>query len=81
MTNPLRTPDDYELFIYTIAEQFPSVRRSTLTFVRRGATRARVAGELYFGHDVVVKVLQRITFDRLPALIAAYGYEHRTLSR
>lgn len=50
MANPLRTSEDYELFIYTIAEQFPSVRHSTLTFVRRGASLARVSGELYFDH-------------------------------
>lgn len=27
MSNPLRTPEDYELFLYTITEQFPSVKR------------------------------------------------------
>ena len=30
MSNPLRTPEDYELFLYTLAEQFPFIRRSTL---------------------------------------------------
>ena len=48
MTNPLRTPDDYELFVYTLAEQFPTIRRSTVLFVRYGATLARVAGEIAF---------------------------------
>ena len=33
MNNPLRTPEDYELFLYTITDKFPSVRHSTLTFV------------------------------------------------
>jgi len=28
MNNPLRTADDYELFIYEIKERFPSVRHS-----------------------------------------------------
>ena len=28
MNNPLRTPEDYELFLYTLAEQFPSIRHS-----------------------------------------------------
>jgi len=32
MTDPLRTPEDYELFLYTLTEQFPWVRRSTVTF-------------------------------------------------
>jgi hypothetical protein len=48
MTNPFRTPEDYELFLYTLTEQFPSVRSSTIVFIRRGATLARVIGELYF---------------------------------
>ena len=48
MSNPLRTPADYELFIYSLCEQFPVVRRSTVRFVRRGTTLARVAGELLF---------------------------------
>jgi hypothetical protein len=48
MDNPLRSDTDYELFIYSIVESFPLVERSTLTFVRQGATLARVAGELHF---------------------------------
>lgn len=45
MNNPLRTPEDYELFLYTLTEQFPSVRRSTVTLVRVGSSLARVVGE------------------------------------
>ncbi|MEN8215750.1 MAG: hypothetical protein ABFS56_05120 [Pseudomonadota bacterium] len=29
-----RTPEDYELFLYTLAEQFPSVRSSTLNAIK-----------------------------------------------
>ena len=75
MSNPLRTPEDYELFLYTLAEQFPAVRRCTLTLVRRGASLARVAGELTFDHGVRLVVRQRIIYDRLPAVIDSYGYE------
>jgi len=75
MSNPLRTPEDYELFLYTLAEQFPAVRHSTLTLVRRGASLARVAGELTFDRDVRLVVRQRIIYDRLPAVIDSYGYE------
>ncbi|WP_124681962.1 toxin-antitoxin system TumE family protein [Candidatus Viridilinea mediisalina] len=75
MSNPLRTPEDYELFIYTITEQFSSICRSTLIFVRHGATLARVAGELYFAADIRLIVRERLTFDRLPMVIDAYGYE------
>ncbi len=75
MTDPLRTPEDYELFLYTLAERFPSVRRSTLTLVRRGHSLARVSGEIHFDHGIRLVVLERLTFDRLPVLIESYGYE------
>jgi hypothetical protein len=73
--NPLRTPKDYELFLYTLSEHFPSVRHSTLTFVRKGASLARVAGEIHFGHGIRLVVRERILYDRLPAVIDWYGYE------
>jgi hypothetical protein len=75
MSNPLRTPEDYELFLYTLAEQFPVIHRSTLTFVRRGASLARVAGELYFDNDIHLVIRERVLYDRLPAIIDSYGYE------
>ncbi len=75
MDNPLRSDTDYELFIYSIVESFPLVERSTLTFVRQGATLARVAGELYFTGEYRIVVRERIVYDRLPAEIDWYGYE------
>lgn len=75
MTDPLRTPDDYELFIYGLAEQFPSIRHSTLTFIRRGHSLARISGEFNFDHGFRLVVLERVTFDRLPVVIEGYGYE------
>ena len=59
MTNPLRTSEDYELFIYSLVAQFPAARRSTVTFVRLGASLARVAGELHFDHDLYLVVRER----------------------
>ena len=47
MTHSFRTPEDYELFLYSLPEQFPSVNSSTIVFIRRGSTLARVAGEDY----------------------------------
>ena len=75
MNNPLRTPEDYELFLYSIPEHFSSVRRSTLTFVRRGTSLARVAGELYFDHAIRVIVRERLVYARLPVVMDWYGYE------
>lgn len=75
MMNPLRTPDDYELFLYTLADRFPSVRKSNIVFVRRGATLARVAGEVFFEQNIRLVVRERILYHRLPAVIDWYGYE------
>ena len=75
MSNPLRTPEDYELFVYALTDNFPSVQRSTITFIRRGTSIARVAGELYFKHNIRVVVRERLIYSRLPAIIDWYGYE------
>lgn len=75
MTDPFRSPEDYELFLYTLTERFSSIHRSTLTFVRRGHSLARVSGEIFFAHDIRLVVLERLVFDRLPILIEGYGYE------
>ena len=75
MNNPLRTPEDYELYLYSIKEKFPFILHSTLTFVRRGSSLARVAGELHFDKQIRLVVRERIIFDRLPAIIDWYGYE------
>ena len=75
MSNPLRTIEDYELFLYTLTQQFPSIRQSTLVITRRGASLARVSGELQFDHGVRLIVRGRILYHRLPAVIDEYGYE------
>lgn len=75
MNNPLRTPEDYELFLYALTQQFPTVRRSTVTFVRRGATLARIAGELYFDREIRLVIRERVLYHRLPVIIDWYGYE------
>jgi len=61
--------------LYTLIEQFPSVRRSTITLVRLGASLARVAGELHFDRGIHLVVRERVLYHRLPAVIDEYGYE------
>ena len=75
MTNPFRTPEDFELFLYTLSDQFPSVRSSTIVFVRRGATLARVTGELRFEQKVRLVMRERVLYHRLPLTLDWYGYE------
>ena len=71
----LRSPEDYELFLYTLAERFRSIRQSAIVLARRRATLGRVSGELNFDHGYRITVCERLLFDRLPATIDWYGYE------
>jgi hypothetical protein len=75
MSNPFRTPEDYELFIYSLSEQFKSIRQWTLTLVRLGVSLGRVAGELRFDRGFRLVVRERLLFERLPLVIDWYGYE------
>jgi hypothetical protein len=75
MSHPLRTPEDYELFIYSLPEQYGSIRQSTVTLVRLGSTMGRVAGEIHFDREFRLVVRERILFERLPVVIDGYGYE------
>ena len=75
MNNPLRTSDDYELFLYRLSEQFQLVRQSTVRFIRRGTSLARVTGELHFDHSIRLVVRERVVYQRLPVAIDSYGYE------
>lgn len=62
MNNPLRTPDDYELFLYTLREAFPSIQHSTVTFARKGAFLARVSGEIWFEQQIRLVVRERLVY-------------------
>ena len=75
MSNPLRTPGDYELLLYSLLEQYPSIIRSTVVLTRVGSTLARVTGELHFDGGLKLVVRERLMFDRLPVAIDSYGYE------
>jgi hypothetical protein len=75
MDNPLRTRTEYEQFLYTLAEQFPSVLSSTVIFIPRGATLGLVKGELRFEKGFRLVVNERIRYRRSPDIIYWYGYE------
>jgi len=74
-SSAFRTPEDYELFLYTLAEQFQVVSRSTLVLVRVGASMARVTGELILRNNIKLVIRERLVFDRLPVVLDSYGYE------
>lgn len=75
MKNSFRTPEDYELFLYSLVEQFSDISRSTLVFIRVGATMARVTGEVFLKNGIRITIRERVVFDRLPLVIDGYGYE------
>ncbi len=75
MSDPFRTPADYELFLYSLTDRYPSARSSTLVFVRRGATLARVVGEIHFAQQIKIVVRERLLYNRLPLQLDWYGYE------
>ena len=73
--NPFQSLRDYEEFIYTLGQQFPSISHSTLVIVRRGARVATVSGEIAFSGEHRLVVRERLTFDAGPLVLARYGYE------
>jgi hypothetical protein len=60
MSNPLRTPADHEFFVSSLQELFPTIRRSTVRLVRRGASLARLVGELHFDQNMRLVVRERM---------------------
>ena len=75
MSDFSRGVQNYELFLYTLAEQYPSVERSTLVLIHIATSMARVRGELHFKNGIQIAVKERLIFDRLPLVIDAYSYE------
>ena len=63
------------MFVYSLSELYTGILSSTLAFVRRGASMARVAGEVAFPAGYRLVVRERVLFDRLPLVIDQYGYE------
>lgn len=73
--NPLQSLLDYEDFAYTLPQQYSSIRRSTLTVIRRGASVAVLLGELELVGGFRLVVREKLSFDQIPGLIRGYGYE------
>ena len=73
--NPFQSFRDYEEYVYTLKQRFPSIQRSTLVVVRRGRLVAVLRGELTFGRGYRITVEERLSFDTGPVEIEFYGYE------
>ena len=73
--NPFQSLRNYEEFVYTLKQQFPSVQRSTLTIVPRGKRTAIVQGEITFAQGYRITIKERLSFDEGLVVIEDYGYE------
>ena len=72
--NPLQSLAEYEHFIYTLQQRFPTILRSTLVVIRRSDLAARLHGELEIGPYRLV-VREKLLFLTQPGRITSYGYE------
>ena len=72
---PFQSFHDYEHFIYTLQQNYPSVKRSSLVVVRRGRHVAQLRGEMVFEHGFRVTVNERLTEEDNGVEIVSYGYE------
>ena len=66
---------DYELFIYALQDDYSSIRISTLTVIRQASDVATVEGDVFFHHDLRLRVLEVVRFDLIPPRLSRYGYE------
>lgn len=73
--NPFRSLRDYEEFVYTVRQIFPSVKNSTLVVVPRGRRTAVLRGQLVFGHGHRLTARERLSSDCDTVVIESYGYE------
>ena len=72
---PFQSLADYETFVYTIQQGYPSITRSTLILARRGRSTANLTGELRFDNGYRLVVYEILTWDEGPVLIQRYSYE------
>ena len=73
--NPFQSLRDYEEYVYTLQQTFPSVKSSSLVVIRRGQLVARLQGELNFAQGYRVTINERLTQEINGLVIESYGYE------
>lgn len=74
--NPFQSLREYEVFIYTLPQQFPVVRSSTLIISQRGRFTAELRGELVLADNHRLSVYERLSWgdDSAPGIVG-YSYE------
>lgn len=67
------TLEEYEAFIYALPTSYPTIQHALLSFIRLGPLTATVRAELFFAHEMVLRVRQ--TLDFTDGFIQSYSYE------
>lgn len=67
------TLPEFEHFIYSMQEEFASIKSSTLVVKRTSNNTAQVSGAIFFDKGVFLRVWESINF--LTGQIRDYGYE------
>lgn len=73
--SPFSSLREYEQFVYTLPQQFPSITRSTLVVIQRGRLFAELNGELTFAGGRRLTIYERLVWDTGPLAIEGYSYE------
>ena len=72
---PFQSLRNYERYIYSLADQFPRILRSTLVVTQRGHYFAELIGEVHFPDGYRLNVYERLSWAIGPLTIEGYSYE------
>lgn len=74
--NPFSSLRDYELLVYTLAQNYPAIQTSTLVLAQRGRYYAELTGDVLWPQNLRLTVYERLTWEvEGPLRIEDYGYE------
>ena len=73
--NPFQSLREYEEFVYTLRQQYPIIRQSSLVLIPRGRRLAVLQGEMLFEHGFRLQVKERLSDETGHVMIETYGYE------
>ena len=67
------TLEDYEAFVYDLPNQFSSVQYAVINFIRLEPLTAVLRAEIFFEHDIMLRVREALDFDE--GFVQSYSYE------
>lgn len=73
--NPFQSLRDYEVFVYTLSQRYPSILHSTLIVAQRGRRYVELSGEIAFVDGFRLTVYERLTLEAESLTIEGYSYE------